>query len=93
MSVRRAHPVVIGASVILVLGANKRQVFDARNITRIRQVQVTVGVLILVQLGERAVRCHQLNQLLVFIVRAGAPLNLVGASTCRDLVHPLLEAR
>ena len=54
VSLFRVHPVVDGAGVLSVFGADKCSVLDARNVVYFRAVKVAVGQKILVELDKLA---------------------------------------
>jgi hypothetical protein len=85
----RRCPIVGRASIFLFFRADEGAVFDARHIGRMGAGQIGIGALGLVQLGERASGHHFVTQLLVFRVRAVAPLNTVGLGQGSDFIYPL----
>jgi len=77
--------------IVLLLGADKGQVLDACNIVRVGQVQITAGMRFLVQLAQRALQEHQLDQVLVFGFGTRAPVDGFGPRMCCNLVDPGLQ--
>jgi hypothetical protein len=61
----RSHPVIVGASILRVAGANEGEVFRAGNIAGVAAMKVATWVLFLIQLEQRSGCKHLLNQTLV----------------------------
>ncbi|KAF1054466.1 MAG: hypothetical protein GAK34_00760 [Delftia tsuruhatensis] len=84
----RGHPVVGRACVFLVGRADVGAVLDARHIGRIGPGQVAAGALDGIELLEGAGIDELLAQLLVFLLRAIAPMDFGGLAQCGHLGHP-----
>ena len=93
MSFFRIHPVIVGAGFLFARRTNERQVLYSGDILRIRQMQVTVRIFLLIQRLKRAVSSHQFDQCRVFVVSACAPLNVVRLRKTGNVVHPFLKRR
>jgi len=74
----RRPPVVGGASVGLAHRADEGAILDPGDIARIRHGQKAVGALRVVEAGERAAVDQQRREAIPLLVRAVAPLDLVG---------------
>ena len=85
-------PIVVGACVDGVFGANVRQVLDSRDVFGVRAMQVAARIGALVELDEGAVVEHFIEQLAILLIGAVAPVNPVGASQLGDLSNPVAEA-
>ena len=76
-------PVVRGTSVDLLLRADVRAVFDASNVTRVREGVVTVGTLLGVQSTERSGFDETLAEFVVFGLGSVAPVDTIrGGDLC-----------
>ncbi len=85
------HPVVVRARVFLLRRADEGEVLDARDIRRIRAVQVAVGKRRLVEFDQVAGAEHQLDQFVALDVRAVAPVDAVGLRQFRGLLDPIAQ--
>ena len=74
----RAHPEIIGSGILLVSGADKREVLDPGNVIRIREMQIAVRIAVLIQFRQCAAGQHFSNQPLVFRISSGAPVDGIG---------------
>ncbi len=89
MSVLRGHPIIVGAGVFLILGANEREVFDTRHVGRIGAIQMTTGKLALIERQQLLLR-HQLSfQHLKLRLAAVAPINAIRLGEPSHLVNPV----
>jgi hypothetical protein len=89
----RTHPVVVGAGVLLLRRADERQVFHAGDVVGIREVQVAVGIAVIVQLGQGAVVDHLADEVVILGGIAAAPVDRFWLREFCDLVDPFLEGR
>ena len=88
----RRLPIVVRAGVGGVLRADVGQVLDACDVLRMRSMQVAARVGALIQLEQRAVVEHFIEQLAILLVGAVAPVNPIGASQLGYLSYPVAEA-
>ncbi len=88
----RRLPIVVRTGVGGVLRADVGQVLDARDVLRMRAMQVAARVGALIQLEQRAVVEHFIEQLAILLVGAVAPVNPIGASQLGYLSYPVAEA-
>ena len=89
----RRHPVVVGAGVLALAGADEGQVLDPGHVVRMRTMQVAAGVGVRVERQQGAVGQHARDQGLVFAVAAVAPVDRVGPGQGSDLGHPAVQRR
>jgi hypothetical protein len=87
----RVFPVVGGAGVVLVGGADVGAVFDARHVGRVGAGEVGVLALFRVQLDQHPGFDHLGAQAVVFFLRTVTPDDTVGLGEGGDLADPLLE--
>jgi hypothetical protein len=66
MGFARIHPVVVRASILARLGADKRQMLDTSDIGGVRTVQIAIRVGRGIQLDKIAGADHGINQARVF---------------------------
>ena len=83
---------IIGARVVFLTRAYESQVLDASDVARVRQVQVTIRVRIIVKLAQRAVVEHLLDEFLVLRITASAPVNIAWLRDVGDVIYPLSQA-
>ena len=88
----RIFPVVGGAGVFLLGGADVGAIFDARDVGRIGAGEEGVRALRLVQLDQGAGVDHFVAQTIVFFLRAVAPDDAVRLGQGGDFGDPLLQA-
>ena len=81
----------VGPASSLLLRADVRAVFDAGDVARVGSGEEAVRPLLGVQLDERAGVDHLLAQAVVLLVRAVAPVDVVGLAELGHLGDPLPE--
>jgi hypothetical protein len=88
---RRIHPVVVRAGVVLVFRADEGQVFDAGHVGGVGTVQIAVRMRARIELDQVAALQHQVDQRVVLGLGAVAPVHALGLRRTRDVVNPLVE--
>ncbi len=91
LGVLGGHPVVGRPSVLLPGRANKSQVFDTRNITRIAPRKVTAGKLLPIEFSEDARPFGLANHPPALLLRTIAPEHPVRLRQFSHILHPTLE--
>jgi len=84
---------IIRAGILFFVCADECQVLDASDIPGVREVQIAIWILFLIQGRESAGRQHYLYEFVIFGTGACAPVNSVRLSMGRHLVHPGLQSR
>ncbi len=93
VSLLRVHPVVGGAGVSPVDGADEGEVFGSGDVVRSAAVQVAAGHLRLVELNQLPAR-KTLRHQPVFLFLGPVAINHgVGCRQLSDFVHPLMNCR
>ena len=83
------HPIVRGACVLLLAGADEGAILNTGNVVRVRAVQVAAGELFLVELYKLA-RAHRLvAKLFKLLFRAVYPDYALGLTKCGHFLDPL----
>ena len=82
-------PVVCGARIDFAFGADVGAVFNASNIARVGECEVTVRTLCFVQRAERSAFNELRAQTLVLFSRAVAPIDVVGLQDFAPLFDPV----
>ena len=85
---RRVHPVVVRAGVLLPRGAHKGQVFHAGYIRRVGTMKVTARMSFLVEFDEAARLQLPVDQFAILLFGAIAPVHLVGQGQCGNPFDP-----
>ncbi len=88
----RSFPVVVGAGIFRMGGADVGAVFDAGDIRRVRAGQVGVGTLGWIELDQVAGFDHLGEQPVGFCLRAIAPDDGIGLGQGGDFIDPGFEA-
>ena len=91
MAVNRPHPVIVGAGVVALAGADEGQVLDARDVIRMRAMQPAARMGVGIERQQGTVGFHLRGELVELAVAAVAPLDAVGPGQLRDFQHPLVE--
>ncbi len=86
------EPVVVRARIDPVVRADERQMLDAGDVLGIGAVQVATGIVLLVELEQRAAVEHLLYELAVFLLGAFAPVNSIGTRELGHLRNPVAQA-
>src|SRR5208282_3170852 len=88
-----SHPVICRTGVVFLLSADEGDAFGAGYIIGIAAVEVTAGIGLLIQRGERAVAEHFLREALVLGLRAVAPHNFGRLRETGRLFDPAFQWR
>ena len=88
VSCRGLHPVIVGPGIFFRGRANESQMLNPCYITGIGQVQVTIGIFLFIQFGQRAVSQHLPDHFLVLGVGSRAPANGVWLCMVCNLIYP-----
>ena len=84
----RCDPVVRGARILFTLGADEGARLDARDVGGIGLGQVGIGLVLFVQLEQRARLDEFCGETIPLLVTAVGPHHAVGLSELGDLGHP-----
>src|SRR6185312_16148708 len=83
----------VGRTGILFLErADERPVLDPGHVRRVREREIRVRPLVVGQPLERPRGDERLRKMLVLLIRAVAPMDVIGLSQRRDLLYPPLKA-
>ena len=85
----RSLPVVGGAGVLLLLGADERALLHTGNIGRSGTSQEAVGALLGIQTNVGALLNQHVTKLGVLFLGTVAPVDGIGFAELADLLHPL----
>src|SRR5262249_31689030 len=85
------HPVVGGASAVLLARADEGELLGACNVLGMAPMQVATGIGLLVQLEEGAVTQHVLHEPVVLLLGPVGPDHLARRGQGAGTLHPLLD--
>ncbi len=85
----RVGPVVGRAGFLLCRGADESELFHPGDVVRMGAVQVGPRFFLLVKLEQGALEAGLSQEVIVFLLRAVAPENVVGIGQGLHLVHPV----
>jgi len=83
------HPMIVGAGVLLLRGADEGQVLDAGDVRGMRTREKAIRVMGLVELLQFAALLQLTNEMSVFVIGAFDPVNLVRLRQFAHGRHPL----